>query len=266
MHWLAIYLGAWLIKHLSMPIPSIHGEIPFPSSQADSRICNLECVLSDIGKPWSATPKIFHFRSDEKNVETLQAAKINIVSIANNHVLDYEYEALARTKTSDKQGILHAGAGRDLFEASKPAICQIKNQKIGLIAFTDNEPGWAAQESKPGIYYVPTRINDKKAQDLFSLIRKWRKELDFLILSAHWGPNRGYEPPHEHVSFAHALVEAGADLIFAPSRYVFRGVEVYKKRAIIYSAGDFIDDYAVDEIEKNDESFVFVLEKSLSRI
>lgn len=229
---------------------------------ADLRICNLECVLSDIGNPWSATPKVFHFRSDEKNIKTLQSAKINIASIANNHVLDYEYEAMQRMlDILDEQGIQHAGAGKNLSEASKPAFCQINSQKIALIAFTDNEPDWAAQENKPGILYVPTRINDRRMQDLLQQIENVRKEVDFLIISAHWGPNWGYYPPSEHVSIAHAMIDVGADLIFGHSGHVFRGVEIYKKRPIIYSAGDFIDDYAVDEIEKNDESFIFVIEK-----
>lgn len=246
-----------------------HGDPAYPWGNtlsilqtADLRICNLECVLSDIGNPWSATPKIFHFRSDEKNIKTLQIAKINIVTLANNHVLDYEYEALQRMLSIlNEQGILHAGAGKDLSEASKQALFQIKGQKIALIAFTDNEPGWAAQENKPGILYVPTDIHDKRMQNFLSRIEKLRKQVDFLIVSAHWGSNWGYHPPEEHKSIGRAMIDAGADLVFGHSCHVFRGIEVYKNRPIIYSAGDFIDDYAVDEIERNDESFIFVIEK-----
>lgn len=228
---------------------------------ADLRICNLECVLSDIGNPWSTTSKVFHFRSDEKNIKTLQIAKIDIVSLANNHVLDYEYEALRRMQNILKEhGILYAGAGKDLSNASKPAFCQINGLKIALIAFTDNEPDWAAQETKPGILYIPTDINDKRMQNFLNHIENLRKQVDFLIVSAHWGSNWGYYPPKEHTSIGHAIIDAGADLIFGHSCHVFRGIEVYKNRPIIYSAGDFIDDYAIDEIERNDESFIFILE------
>src|SRR5690348_9050534 len=45
--------------------------------EADVRICNLECAISDWGSPWSVTPKVFHFRSDAKNVEVLRAAHID---------------------------------------------------------------------------------------------------------------------------------------------------------------------------------------------
>lgn len=258
-----VMLGRLVDKMLKHSDPAYPWGNTLPILQsADLRICNLECVLSDIGNPWSFTPKTFHFRSDEKNIKTLQIAGINIVSLANNHVLDYEYEALQRMlNILDAQGMLHAGAGNNLTDASKPAFCQIENQKIALIAFTDNELDWAAQENKPGILYMPTDINDRRVQNFLGHIENLRNKVDFLIVSAHWGSNWGYYPPEEHVSIGHAMIDAGADLIFGHSGHVFRGIEVYKNRPIIYSAGDFIDDYAVDEIEKNDESFIYVLEK-----
>lgn len=57
------------------------------------RFCNLEWVISDRGAPWSLPQKAFHFRTDAKNMESLKTADIVVVSIANNHSLDYEYEA-----------------------------------------------------------------------------------------------------------------------------------------------------------------------------
>src|SRR5262245_710561 len=80
-------------------------------TSADFRICNLECVLSDVGRPWSSTPKMFHFRTDEKNIDTLLTAKIDFVSLANNHVLDFEDSALNRMlEVLDSRQIAHAGA------------------------------------------------------------------------------------------------------------------------------------------------------------
>jgi poly-gamma-glutamate capsule biosynthesis protein CapA/YwtB (metallophosphatase superfamily) len=68
------------------------------------------------------------------------------------------------------------------------------------------------------------------------------------------------------VRFAHALIGAGADIIFGHSGHVFQGIELYKHRPIVYCAGNFIDDYAVDEVERNDESFVFTLEMNGARL
>lgn len=96
---------------------------------------------------------------------------------------------------------------------------------------------------------------------LLDTIRAYNRVADYLIVSAHWGSNLGYVPPKEHVAFAHALVDAGADLVFGHSSHVFRGIEVYKDRPILYGAGNFVDDYAVDTIERNDQSFIYLLEQ-----
>src|SRR5712691_6199923 len=70
------------------------GDVIGVLKDADLRVCNLECVISDRGQPWTLTPKVFHFRSDAKNVRALQMAHIDSVYIANNHALDYEYEEM----------------------------------------------------------------------------------------------------------------------------------------------------------------------------
>lgn len=234
---------------------------------ADLRICNLECVISDVGEPWSTPPKVFHFRTDEKNIKALLAAEIGMVSVANNHVLDYDYEGLFRMmKVLGENAVNYAGVGLSFSEAAEPAVCNVDSQKVGLIAFTDNEPDWEAKENKPGLFYVPIDKKDKRAQNLFELIKKTRDDVDILIVSAHWGPNWGYTPPKEHISFARDLIDAGADIVFGHSPHVFRGVGIYKSKAILYSTGNFIDDYAVDEIEPNDESFVFVFETKANKI
>jgi poly-gamma-glutamate capsule biosynthesis protein CapA/YwtB (metallophosphatase superfamily) len=230
---------------------------------ADWLLCNLECVISDRGSPWSAYPKVFHFRSAAKNVAVLAAARMNAVSLANNHVLDYGYDALIdMLEILDRAGIVHSGAGLNSGEASRLATSEVSGRKIGLLAFTDNEPGWEAAADRPGVFYVPTDLDDSRAMKLLDTIRGSREVVDLLIVSAHWGSNWGYHPPREHIIFAHALIDAGADIIFGHSSHVFRGIEFYKSRPILYGAGDFVDDYAVDEIERNDQSFIHVMEMS----
>lgn len=229
--------------------------------ESDWRMCNLECAISDRGTPWERTEKTFHFRSDAKNVAVLRAAGIDAVSLANNHVLDFEAEAFFDTlEILDKQGIRHAGAGRNLDDAMKPAVFDLHGIKLGMIAFTDNQPDWEATPDRPGIFYVPIDARDDRAHLLLERIRAVRKQTDLLIASAHWGPNWGYEPPAAHVEFAHLMIDAGANIIFGHSGHIFRGIEFYRSRPIIYCAGNFIDDYAVDPVERNDESFVFVVD------
>lgn len=229
---------------------------------ADVRICNLECVLADRGEPWAATPKVFHFRSDAKNVAVLQAARVDAVSLANNHSLDFGYQALSdMLALLDATGIRHAGAGRTLEEATRPAIVRTAEGSVGLLAFTDNEPSWSATPERPGVLYMPVgKPADPDAQRILSLVSETKATVDYLVVSAHWGPNWGDVPPRKHVRLGHALIEAGADVVFGHSAHVTQGIELYQRRPILYSTGDFIDDYAVDPVNRNDESCIFVLE------
>ena len=228
---------------------------------ADWRMCNLECVISDRGTPWSPHAKAFHFRSAAKNIAVLQVAQMNAVSLANNHTLDYGYDAMFEMlEILNRAGIAHSGAGANLEDASKVAISSVRGKKVGVLAFTDNEPDWEAKADQPGVFYVPVDLKDRRAQHLLEIVRNERNALDLLIVSAHWGSNWGYAPEAGHVAFAHALIEAGASVVFGHSCHVFRGIEFHQGRLIFYSAGNFVDDYAVDRVERNDEAFIYVLE------
>ncbi len=227
--------------------------------RADIRLANLECVLADGGTPQPG--KVFHFRSDLKNVETLRYAGIDVVSLANNHVLDFGAGAFRETLPAlDTAGILHAGAGLDREAASRPAVRRVGGTAVGFIAFTDNQPGWEAAGTSPGVYYVPAADAGRRVVGLLELVRRTKARVELLIVSAHWGPNWGSEAPHEHQELARALIDAGADVVFGHSPHIFRGVGLYRNRPILYSAGDFVDDYAVDPEERNDQSFIFMLE------
>jgi poly-gamma-glutamate synthesis protein (capsule biosynthesis protein) len=95
---------------------------------------------------------------------------------------------------------------------------------------------------------------------LLALVADAGRTHDLVIVSAHWGPNWGRQPPVSHPPAARALVEAGADVVFGHSAHIVRGVEVYRHRPILYSCGDFIDDYAVDTLERNDQSCIALVD------
>jgi poly-gamma-glutamate capsule biosynthesis protein CapA/YwtB (metallophosphatase superfamily) len=229
--------------------------------RAQWRFCNLECVISD-HVPSRLPDKTFHFRSDRKNVAVLQAAGIDAVSIANNHCLDFGQEAmLDMIATLDAEGICHAGAGANLEQAMRPALSVTEDgATIGVLACTDNEPDWAAGIDEPGVWFVPTKLEDSRAQDLVERVSLLRRTSGLVLVSLHWGSNWGRVPEPGHRELAWALVDAGADVVFGHSCHVFRGVEERKGSLIVYSAGDFIDDYAIDPNERNDESFLFSIQ------
>ena len=255
-----VMLGRLVNDHLQTVAPAYPWGDTLPVlRRADLRIANLECVLADGGKP--APGKVFTFRTDLKNVRSLLLAQIDLVSLANNHVLDYGTDALQEMlPTLDRHGILHAGAGTDLTSAARPAVCRVGGTAVGFVAFTDNQPDWEAAPGTPGVYYVPVTTHGQRVDQLLALLRRTKARVQLLIVSAHWGGNWGSDAPPEHRALARQLVEAGADVVFGHSPHVFRGVEVYRARPIIYSAGDFVDDYAVDPEERNDLSFIFLME------
>jgi poly-gamma-glutamate capsule biosynthesis protein CapA/YwtB (metallophosphatase superfamily) len=230
---------------------------------ADLRIINLECAITTHENPWNRTPKMFHFRADPSHaIGVLRAARIDACSLANNHTLDFQEEGLLDTlKHLDGAGIRYAGAGRDLVEASRQAILDGPDEeKVALLAFTDNEPPFAAGVDRPGTNYLPTSLEPEVLDRVEEAIAGAREAgADTILFSNHWGPNMMERPRDLFRRFARAVVDRGADVYFGHSAHVFQGVEVYRGKPILYDTGDFIDDYAVDERLRNDRSFVFLV-------
>ena len=229
---------------------------------ADLTVVNLECVIASNGEPWTRTPKVFHFRADPEAIMVLEAAGVDCVSLANNHAMDFEEDALLEmVDRLDAAHIAHAGAGRNLEEVEHPAWLTAKSRKIAVISFTDNEPGWAATNRSPGINFVPISPADRKLALLCSTIQRAREEgADLVIASAHWGPNMRQRPSAAFVAFAHTLMDLGVDVFHGHSAHVFQGIEIYKGKPILYDTGDFVDDYAVDPQLRNDQSALFRLQ------
>jgi poly-gamma-glutamate synthesis protein (capsule biosynthesis protein) len=153
--------------------------------------------------------------------------------------------------------IIYTGAGKNREETKKISVLEFEDLKIGILAFTDNQPDWEAREDYPGVWYVNTDLDDARMHQLLNLIRTEKEKIDFLIVSAHWGGNWGSIPPAKHRLVGKALIDAGANVVYGHSAHVFRGMEIYRNSAIIYSAGDFVNDYIVHPIERNDQSFIW---------
>src|SRR5215216_414235 len=227
---------------------------------ADLRLINLECAITSHVNPWNRTPKTFHFRADpSRAVGVLRAARIDACSLANNHTLDFEERGLLDTlEHLDAAAIRHAGAGRDENEAARPAHLPAGVARVALVAFTDNEPPFAAGPDRPGTNYLPTSLEPEVLDRVEAAIADVREAgAQTVVFSNHWGPNMVERPSYLFRRFARAVVDRGADVYFGHSAHVFQGVEVYRDKPILYDTGDFIDDYAVNERLRNDRSFVF---------
>ncbi len=224
---------------------------------ADVRIINLECAITEHKRPWSRTPKVFHFRADPVAIEVLRAARVDACSLANNHTLDFEEEGLLDTiRYLDGAGIRHAGAGRDREEAARPAL--LDAPRVALVAFTDNEPPFAAGPGKPGTNYLPVSLEPEILRRVEDAVRAAREAgAETVVFSNHWGPNMVERPRELFRRFARAVIDRGVDIYYGHSAHVFQGVEIHRGKPILYDTGDFIDDYAVDPRLRNDRSFLF---------
>jgi poly-gamma-glutamate capsule biosynthesis protein CapA/YwtB (metallophosphatase superfamily) len=223
---------------------------------ADLRIINLECAITEHERPWSRTPKVFHFRADPSAVEVLRAARVDACALANNHTLDFEEKGLLDTLAHlDTAGIRYAGAGRNLEEAARPVLL---DGGVALVAFTDNEPPFAASPETPGTNYLPVSTEPEVLRRVEEAIGAAREAgARTVVFSNHWGPNMVRRPKAAFQRFARAVVDRGADVYYGHSAHVFQGVEVYRGKPILYDTGDFIDDYAVHPDLRNDRSFLF---------
>lgn len=225
----------------------------------DLNLVNLETTFTQSTSPM---PKVFNFKSDPRNVEALVQGNIHVVNNANNHILDFGVEGLRDTlRALDKAGVAHVGAGMNEQEAAKPTILNVNDIKIGIMGYTDNEPSWKAGIHTPGTNYIQVGDVKRIRKDIQDL----RDKVDLLIITIHWGPNWEEKPPQAFVDFAHAIIDAGADILHGHSNHTFQGIEKYHNKLILYQTGDFVDDYMVDPIKRNDRSFLFIVEVDKSK-
>lgn len=228
---------------------------------ADLRVVNLECAITAHRRPWTRTPKVFHFGAHPSAVAVLAAARIDAVSLANNHTLDFEEAGLLDTLAYlDAAGIRHAGAGRDLEAARRPALLDAGDVRVALVAVTDNEPDFEAGPDRPGTSYLPVSLDPIVLESVEVMVGAARDAgARVVVFSNHWGPNMVERPSDLFRAFAQAVIDRGADVYYGHSAHLVQGIEVYRGRPILYDTGDFLDDYAVDPVLRNDRSCLFRL-------
>jgi poly-gamma-glutamate capsule biosynthesis protein CapA/YwtB (metallophosphatase superfamily) len=229
----------------------------------DLRLVNLECVIASSGMPWTWTPKAFHFRARPRAVATLREARIDFAGLANNHILDFDVGALKEcVGLLDGSAIKRAGAGMTLAEASAPAILSAEEFPCAVIAVTDNEPEWAADLDRPGVNFIDFDEHGLRQPYLSRMeetIAAARRAAGLVVVCAHVGPNWGRPSPAMRAA-ARQFIDLGADVYWGHSNHTTQGIELYRGRPILYSCGDFVNDYAIEPDERNDLSFFFEIQ------
>lgn len=199
--------------------------------QADVAMVNLENPLtrSKLG----SGKKQLNFKADPESVKVLTAGGVDIVNLANSHAMDYAEPGLVETmNTLDNSGIQHQGAGRDIKEARRPDIIEVKGQRIAYLGYYDADLH-AADQGKAG---TNPRRNNRVAED----IRALKGQVDWIIVNYHWGVELADYPGDWQIDLARFTIDQGADLVVGHHPQVLQGAEIYKGRPIVYSLGNFI--------------------------
>lgn len=179
----------------------------------------------------------FFFRTDPRAVQGLQLAGFDVLSLANNHMLNFGREGLESTlENLDGAGISHVGAGVSAEEISKPVIREIKGIKFGFLAYSYAKDQLSNFEG--GVYGTAFADTEKMQAEVAEL----SQSVDVVVVSMHSGVEYKTSPSSAQKSFARSAVDAGADVVIGHHPHVVQTAEKYKNGYIFYSLGNFVFD------------------------
>lgn len=198
----------------------------------DITLANLEAPLTARGREF--VDKKYRFRVHPSAVEGLKKAGITVVTLANNHSMDYGAEGLADTMaTLKKSGVSFVGAGANLADARIPLIADVRGTRVAVLGYSLTLPSefWAGKD-RPGTAPLLEKTVGKDIVDA-------RKQADIVIVTVHWGEEgstrlREYQP-----RLARMMIDSGADAVIGHHPHILQGVERYKRGIIFYSLGNF---------------------------
>ncbi|MBN1996366.1 CapA family protein [candidate division KSB1 bacterium] len=212
-------------------------DYPFDSTRtfvaaADIAIANLEAPLSNTGTRFA--DKTFTFKVPPYFVAGIKNAGFDVVTCANNHIVDFGCEGLENTLAIlDSMGIKYCGAGENVTRACSETVVEHFGVRVAFLGYSMTYPQefWATA-ARCGTCY-PT---DEK---LINTIKNAQQNADLVVVSFHWGGEKRIYPKNYQTYFAHLAVDSGADLVLGHHPHVLQGMEIYKGRLIAYSLGNY---------------------------
>ena len=187
--------------------------------------------------------KEYTFRCDPKYVNALSEMGVDVVSLANNHALDYGRDALSDTfAVLNQAGILYAGAGDTAERAYELQVIEKNGKKFGFLAASRVVPqsNWKVEERAPGML---TAYDDTK---LVQLIENARSECDFLSVFLHWGVEYDAQPQDYQTKIATDCFDAGADVVIGTHTHCLQGASFINGKPVFYSLGNFVFGQSID--------------------
>lgn len=244
-HHYQTYFDEQVAKGRSREEMFAHGfkEVKAQADAADLFVVNLEAPFTEGGEK---LPKNFNFRARPEFVNTLLAGSVDVVSLANNHMMDYGPQGLVDTLMTLEQARLpYFGAGRNMAEARKPAIVTVGGIRFAFLGYfflgTRNiEPAQVyATETTPGVagHFSDVEVMERMLrEDILAA----KSQADVVLPFFHWGREGTYTPEPYQIRLAHAAIDAGAAGVLGSHPHVLQAMELYQGAPAVYSLGNFV--------------------------
>ncbi len=209
------------------------------------------------------------------NLDALSRAGFDVLSLANNHILDGGREVMLENRQRlHEQGVATCGAGGSLEEARAAAIVETGGLKVAYLAYASVFPrGFEARGSQPGLaplrarnfyqdliddYYMPgadpriATVPDPTDHDnLVADIASARQQADIVVASFHWGDHfKAHHLTDHELRTARLCIDEGVDIVVGHHQHVLRGMEWYRDRPVFYGLGHFVFDVRLDRWPK----------------
>ncbi|MCA9995298.1 MAG: CapA family protein [Anaerolineales bacterium] len=241
-------LGYYLnLGNLAYPFADIADEL----KQADYTVGNMESALGSVGERAS---KSYTFRAPPQAAEALALAGFDLLTLANNHGMDFGPEALAQgLGLLHAQGLATVGAGANATTARQPHLATVNGLTLAFLGYVNvpveargfDTATWTATETAPGLAWGYPEVI---AADVTAV----RSQADVVIVLLHSGYEYQENPSPPQVAAAKAAIDAGADLVIGHHAHILQGVEFYNGGVIAYGLGNF-----AFEIDGSPETAVF---------
>lgn len=222
-----------------------HGNVAYPFervqpflSSADLTIGNHEASLGTLGIP---AEKSYTFQAPPEAAESLHGAGFDILSLANNHALDFGSEALLEgIQLLNDVGIQTVGAGINREAAHTPAKVEIDGLSLAILGYVNvpievagfDTQIWMASDSSPGLAWAHPNI-------IIQDVARAAQDADIVIVVLHSGYEYVEAPSEPQIAAAHAAIDSGADLVIGHHAHVLQGIEFYSGGVIAYGLGNF---------------------------
>jgi poly-gamma-glutamate synthesis protein (capsule biosynthesis protein) len=206
-------------------------------AEADIAIVNLESAVTERGAP---SVKTYNFRAPPIAFDALRTAGIDVVSMANNHALDFGVEGLEDSLAhAEAASVPLIGIGRNAAEAYEPWSVEIAGQRVAIIAATqvlDNAlaASWTATDNQPGV------ASAREVTVLLDAVERAQVGHDTVVVFLHWGIERETCPSESQLELSDRLVDAGADIIVGSHAHRLQGGGHKGGAFVHYGLGNFV--------------------------